>query len=1122
MKHNLLAGLTVALAMSLSSAFAASGIWTNLAGGSWTNVANWSGGVVASGSGFTADFSTRALNAAPTVTLDSTQNIGSLTFGDAGNTYGWTLNAGTGGLFTLVVSNGLPLITVSNQTATIGAVLAGTNGLAKAGSGTLGLTGTNTYTGTTSISNDVVIYSGNGGYTGGGALSLGIGSGNRAVLNLAGAGTENFYATVNVGGAGASANGAGVINQSAGMVNLMNSSGYLELGYGGYGAYVLSGGTLNFTSASGTRIGDNTGGVGVFLQTGGACNLTRYFVVGGNNGTAPVGVATLTGGMLTGSTGYYFILGNAGTATGTLNIGTEAGGSAILVSQHAGGISLDNQGNATGILNLNSGSIQFNAGGISKWATGYGMVNLNGGTLAANASGLTLISNTLNSATVYNGGAVIDSQTNTVTISASLLAALGNGIYPSGGSFAISSGGGSGYIGTPLVAVSGGSGSNAMAVANITGGVVSGVNMTCPGQNYKAGDVLTFAFASGGCITNASAFTHTLQTADLAPNNGGLTKLGSGTLILSGTNNYTGTTSINGGTIYVNGTLNAAGAVYVGVGGTLGGTGSADNVTVDSGGGIEGGQNGAGTLTLGSLNFLADGTIDLTPGTNGVPVIVTNNGGFTTGNEANSIVINLNGASLSPGTYHLIAYSGSIKGVGFGAFTLGSTPSGSYSLVNNSGYVDLLVSTYPLITTQPASVSVDVNGSATFSVTATDPGMLTYQWLFNGTNIAGATNSTLVLSSITAASQGTYTVQISDGTNTAVSSGALLAIYYPTVTGQWDFKFGDLRATVGSDLQYVGDTTNLTSFTSLSINGVLTPVMAYGGYSTNEGLYMLDGAQPNGPSGSQFVNQYTLLMDVMYPAGSSSQWRALFQTDPFNHAGNDAEFYVGNNNGLGIPGGQFSGTLSPNTWYRIAFSVNLVAGQVATYVNGIQASVLTLPGGVDGQYALGPAALLFTTGLGAAYTQPGYVSSIQFVNATMSAGSIAALGGPTAGKLPPGNAVLQAAITSANASTLKLGWTGPAGKFLVQGTSNLVNPNWLPVASSLTNNSFTLTNNSPMGFYRVAQSQPDIQVGQLPYGQQSVAHQADSSRRRQPAPIQRPAGGPGALARRQDGCTSRT
>ncbi len=1026
------------------------------------------------------------MNSSPTVTLDGAQTIGNLTFGDTGNTYSWMLNPGGVGPLTLAVSNGLPLITVNNQTTTIGTVLAGTNGLAKTGSGTLVLTNMNTYTGATSISNGVVTYNSNGGSSGGGTLSLGVGSGNRAVLNLAGAGTKNFYTTVNVGGAGASANGAGVIIQSDGTVNLMNSTGYLELGYGGYGACVLSGGTLNFTSASGMRIGDQTGGLGAYLQTGGTCNLTRYFVVGGNSGTAPAGVATLTGGTLTGSTGYYFILGNAGTATGTLNVGTEAGGDATLVSQHSGGISLDNQGNASGILNLNSGAIQFNAGGISKWATGYGAVNLNGGTLMANADGLTLISNTLNTVNVYNGGAVIDSQTNTTTISASLFAAVGNGIYPSGGSFTISSGGGSGYIGAPLVAVSGGSGSNAMAVANISGGMVNSVTLTCPGQNYKAGDILSFAFAGGGYVTNASIFLHTLQTADLTTNNGGLSKLGSGTLILAGTNNYTGTTFINNGTVYVNGALSTAGMISVGSDGTLGGIGSAGNTAVESGGGIEGGQNGIGTLTLSSLNFLADGVIDLTPGTNGVPLVVTSSGGFTTGNEANSIVINLNGSSLTPGTYHLIAYSGSIKGVGFGAFTLGSTPSGSYSLVNNSGYVDLLVSSYPQITTQPASVSVDVNGSATFSVTANDPGTLTYQWFFNGTNIVDATNSTLVVSAITAANQGTYTVRISDGTSIAVSSGATLTLYYPTVTGQWDFKSGDLRATVGSDLQYLGDTTNLTSFTSLPINGVLTPVMAFGGCSTNEGFYMLYGAQPYGPSGSQFINQYTLIMDVMYPSGSSSQWRALFQTDPFNHVGNDAEFYVGDNNGLGIPGGQFTGTLSPDTWYRITFSVNLASGQVATYVNGVQTSTLTLPGGVDGRYALGPAALLFTTGLSGGFTQPGYVSSIQFVNAEMSAGSIAALGGPTAGKLPPGNALLQIAINNSTPSGVQLGWTGPAGKYQVEGTDNLASPSWKIVAGSLTNNSVTLTNRDPAGFYRVSGTIPDLQVGQVPYNNQRV------------------------------------
>src|SRR5262249_13559795 len=214
--------------------------------------------------------------------------------------------------------------------------------------------------------------------------------------------------------------------------------------------------------------------------------------------------------------------------------------------------------------------------------------------------------------------------------------------------------------------------------------------------------------------------------------------------------------------------------------------------------------------------------------------------------------------------------------------------------------------------------------------------------------------------------------------------------------GQWDFSRGDLRATVGADLEYLGNTTNITSYPSVNINGQMTRVMAFGSNSITQGFYMRHGVSGNG--GGHFVNQYTLIMDVMFPATSSGQWRALCQTDPFNHAGNDAEFYVGNSsaapdaNGLGAEG-QFNGPLAPDTWYRVTFAVDLAAPagqQLMKYLNGALVGSQSLSGGVDGRYALGPTAALFTSGLGG-FTQPGFVSSIQFVNGTLPAAAIAAL-----------------------------------------------------------------------------------------------------------------------------------
>ena len=82
----------------------------------------------------------------------------------------------------------------------------------------------------------------------------------------------------------------------------------------------------------------------------------------------------------------------------------------------------------------------------------------------------------------------------------------------------------------------------------------------------------------------------------------------------------------------------------------------------------------------------------------------------------------------------------------------------------------------PTITTQPAGLSVNAGGSATFSVVATGGGTLSYQWTKDGVNVSGATASTLTLPSVSASSAGDYRVVVTGSGGTVTSQPATLTV----------------------------------------------------------------------------------------------------------------------------------------------------------------------------------------------------------------------------------------------------------------------------------------------------------------------------------------------------------
>ncbi|MEO5713766.1 MAG: autotransporter-associated beta strand repeat-containing protein [Luteolibacter sp.] len=451
--------------------------------------------------------------------------------------------------------------------------------------GTYVFTGANNYTGNTNVAYGTLNISGTGSINSGttGNLSIGTAAGNNAVVNHSSSGTSSFK-LINIGGSSTS---AGALNISSGTVNFTNTSNstYVEVGAGGYGSLSVSGGSLGTSAGNGMRVGDsNSSGIGVFNQSGGTVTLSRYLAIGVGGAT---GLVTLTGGTMNGSNGYSILIGNNSSSVGILNVGTMAGGNGLLVASYGAGgtanngIVLGQSTTASGVLNLNSGTIQMNAGSITNGnSTGSSTVNLNGGTIKAGATGLTLLGATSGATSpftvnVYNGGVTVD--TNGLansTISANLLATTGNGVYGSAGGLTGTSpitAGGAGYIGAPIVTVSGGSGSGITAVTMVSGGVVTGIQLTGPGKNYVAGDILTFTLAGGGSSTAATVSTYTLGAGDIAANSiGGLTKSSAGTLTLTGANTYTGTTTVSGGTLALSGGAAIADTGAVSLANTLG------------------------------------------------------------------------------------------------------------------------------------------------------------------------------------------------------------------------------------------------------------------------------------------------------------------------------------------------------------------------------------------------------------------------------------------------------------------------------------------------------------------------------------------------------------------------
>lgn len=105
------------------------------------------------------------------------------------------------------------------------------------------------------------------------------------------------------------------------------------------------------------------------------------------------------------------------------------------------------------------------------------------------------------------------------------------------------------------------------------------------------------------------------------------------------------------------------------------------------------------------------------------------------------------------------------------------------SITNEVTLRDATADTRPVITTQPASITVDEGTTASFTVGATGAGFFTYRWRKAGSLLPGQTTAMLRLANVTSASADSYDVVVSTGAGSAVSQAATLVVNYaPVIT----------------------------------------------------------------------------------------------------------------------------------------------------------------------------------------------------------------------------------------------------------------------------------------------------------------------------------------------------
>src|SRR5207249_3702658 len=134
-----------------------------------------------------------------------------------------------------------------------------------------------------------------------------------------------------------------------------------------------------------------------------------------------------------------------------------------------------------------------------------------------------------------------------------------------------------------------------------------------------------------------------------------------------------------------------------------------------------------------------------------------------------------NGAAIAGATGAALTLT-NLQASDAAAYTVVATDTAG-SAASSVAQLTVSVSVAPTITTQPVSQFGGRTGSASFSVAASGAPAPGYQWKKNGSDIPGATNSTLSLSNLTTADAANYSVVVANVAGSVTSSTVSLTVF---------------------------------------------------------------------------------------------------------------------------------------------------------------------------------------------------------------------------------------------------------------------------------------------------------------------------------------------------------